>query len=149
MKTIKFSSKKFVNQIFIALGALLVIAFIFAYFNSALQKPKVLTLSELVFKINNGEVSKIVVKDGDLDINLKDNGVYTAKKEVEGSFTETLKNYGVDNAKLGQVNLQVEQNTGLGFWLGALLPIILPFLLVGFLIWYITRQANRANVSAF
>jgi len=149
MKTIKFSSKKFVNQIFIALGALLVIAFIFAYFNSALQKPKVLTLSELVFKINNGEVSKIVVKDGDLDITLKDNGVYTAKKEVEGSFTETLKNYGVDNAKLGQVNLQVEQNTGLGFWLGALLPIILPFLLVGFLIWYITRQANRANVSAF
>ncbi|MEK7578243.1 MAG: ATP-dependent zinc metalloprotease FtsH [Patescibacteria group bacterium] len=147
MKIIKFNYKKFINQIFIALGALLLVAFIFAYFNSAFEKPKIITLSELVSKINNGEVSKIVVKNDDLDVELKGGGKYSAKKEIGGSFTETLKNYGVDNSKLREINLQVEQNAGLNFWVGAVLPMLLPFLLVGFLIWYMTRQANRANVS--
>jgi len=149
MKIIKFNYKKFINQIFIALGALLLIAFVFAYLNSAFEKPKVLTLSELVSKINSGEVSKIIVKNSDLDIILKDNGAYSAKKEIESPLTETLKNYGVDSSKLKEINLQVEQNTGLSFWVGTILPMLLPFLLVGFLIWYMMRQANRANVSVF
>ena len=108
MKTIKFSYKKFVNQIFIALGALLVIAFIFAYMNSVFEEPKVLALSELVAKINNGEVSKIVIKNDDLDVTLKNNDVYIAKKEVESSLTDTLKNYGVDGAKLAEINIQIQ-----------------------------------------
>ena len=149
MKIVKFNYKKFINQIFIALGALLLIAFAFAYFNSNLAKPKVLTLSELVAKINNGEVSRIVVRNDDLAITLKDNSSYEAKKEVEGSLTETFKNYGVDNSKLQGINLQVEQNVGFGFWVGTLFPIFLPFLLVGFLIWFMMRQANRANGSMF
>jgi len=149
MKIAKFNYKKFINQIFIALGALLLVAFIFAYLNSAFEKPKVIALSELVSKINNGEVSKIVVRNDDLNITLKDNSNYSAKKEIEGSLTETLKNYGVDGSKLQEINLQVEQNVGLSFWLGAVLPMVLPFLLVGFLIWYMMRQANRANISVF
>ena len=149
MKTIKFSYKKFVNQIFIALGALLVIAFIFAYMNSAFEDPKVLALSELVAKINNGEVSRIVIKNDDLDVTLKNNDVYIAKKEVESSLTETLKNYDVDSIKLAEINIQIQQNVGASFWVGTILPMLLPFLLVGFLIWFMMRQANRANVSAF
>ena len=149
MKIVKFNYKKFINQIFIALGALLLVAFIFAYFNSAFEKPKVLALSELVSKINNGEVSKIVVKNNDLDVALKDGSKYSAKKELESSLTETLKNYSVDSLKLKEIDLQVEQNVGLNFWVGTVLPIVLPFLLVGFLIWYMMRQANRANVSVF
>jgi len=149
MKIAKFNYKKSINQIFIALGALLLVAFIFAYFNSAFEKPKVIALSELVSKINNGEISKIVVRNDDLDVALKDGSKYSAKKEIEGSLTETLKNYGVDGSKLQEINLQVEQNVGLNFWLGAVLPMVLPFLLVGFLIWYMMRQANRANVSVF
>ncbi len=149
MKMIKFNYKKFINQIFIALGALLLIAFVFAYFNSAFEEPKIINLSELVSKVNKGEVSKIIVKNDDLNITLKNNEEYSAKKEVEGPLTETLKNYGVDSSKLQEINIQVEQNTGISFWVGAVLPIVLPFLLVGFLIWYMTRQANRANVSVF
>lgn len=149
MKTIKINYKKFINQIFIVLGALLLVAFIFAYFNSAFEKPKVIALSELVSKINGGTVSKIIVRNDDLDVTLKDGSKYSAKKEIEGSLTETLKNYGVNGAKLQEINLQVEQNVGLNFWVGTVLPIVLPFLLVGFLIWYMMRQANRANVSVF
>ncbi|MFH1392996.1 MAG: ATP-dependent zinc metalloprotease FtsH [Patescibacteria group bacterium] len=149
MKIAKFNYKKFINQIFIALGALLLITFVFTYLNSAFENPKTLTLSELVSKINSGEVSKIVVRNDDLNVTLKDNSVYAAKKEVESSLSQTLKNYGVDGAKLSAVDTQIEQNVGAMFWIGTVLPIVLPFLLVGFLIWYMMRQASRANTSAF
>ncbi len=149
MKIIKFNYKKFINQIFIALGALFLIALIFAYLNSAFEKPSVINLSELVSKINNSEVSKIVVNNDDLEVTLKDNGKYSAKKEIESSLTETLKNYGVDGAKLGAIEIKVEQSVGFNFWVGTVLPLLLPFLLVGFLIWYMMRQANRANMGAF
>ena len=149
MKIIKFNYKKFINQIFIALGALFAVALIFAYLNSAFEKPSVITLSELVSKINNSEVSKIVINNDDLEVTLKDNNKYSAKKEIESSLTETLKNYGVDGAKLGAIEIKVEQSVGFNFWVGTVLPLLLPFLLVGFLIWYMMRQANRANMGAF
>jgi len=149
MKTIKFNYKKFINQIFIALGALLLIALVFAYLNSAFEDPKTLTLSELVSKINSGDVSKIIVKNDDLDVILKDNDVYVAKKEIGSSLSGTLKNYGVDSVKLNAVDMRIEQNVGVIFWVGTVLPIILPFLLIGLLVWYMMRQANRANTSAF
>lgn len=149
MKIIKFNYKKFASQIFIALGVLFFIALIFSYFNSAFEKPPVLTLSELVSKINSGEVSKIVIKNDDLEVILKDNNKYLAKKEIESSLTETLKNYGVLSDKLGVIEIKVEQNVGFNFWVGTVLPLILPFLLVGFLIWYMMRQASRASTGAF
>ncbi|MBI2635007.1 MAG: ATP-dependent metallopeptidase FtsH/Yme1/Tma family protein [Parcubacteria group bacterium] len=149
MKIIKFNYKKFINQILIVLGALFLIAFIFAYLNSAFEKPNVIALSELVSKINNEEISKIVVKNDDLEITSKNNDKFFAKKEIESSLSETLKNYGVDGAKLKNVNIQVEQSVGFSFWAGTVLPIILPFIFVGFLIWYMMRQAGRANMGAF
>ncbi len=149
MKIIKFNYKKFINQIFIALGVLFLVALIFAYLNSAFEKPQILTLSELVSKINNSEVSKIIVNNNDLAVTLKDNSQYSAKKETESSLTETLKNYSVDSSKLGAIEIKVEQSVGFNFWVGTVLPLILPFLLVGFLIWYMMRQASRANMGAF
>lgn len=149
MKIIKFNYKKFLNQIFIALGALFLIAFIFAYLNSSFEKPKVIAISELVSKINSEEISKIVVKNDDLEITLKNSDKFLAKKEVESSLTETLKNYGVDGTKLKNINIAVEQSVGFNFWAGTVLPIVLPFIFVGFLIWYMMRQASRANMGAF
>ncbi len=149
MKIIKISFKKFTNQVLIALGALFVIALIFAYLNAALERPEVVALSELVGRINREEVSKIVVKNDDLEIMLKDGGKLLAKKETESSLTETLKNYGVDQSKLGAIDLEIKQNVGAAFWFSTVLPLVLPFILVGFLIWFMMRQASRANTSAF
>ena len=130
MKIIKINYKKFINQILLALGALFLIAMVFAYLNSAFEKPKIIALSELIAKVNNGEVAKIVIKNDDLDVILKDNSQLSAKKEIESSLTETLKNYGVDSTQLKSINIQVEQSVGFNFWFGTVLPIILPFLLI-------------------
>jgi len=149
MKIIKINYKKFINQILLALGALFLIAMVFAYLNSAFEKPKIIALSELIAKINSEEVAKIIVKNDDLEITLKSGDQFLAKKEIEASLTETLKNYDVDGAKLSNIDIQIEQNVGMAFWAGTVLPIVLPFILVGFLIWYMMRQANRANMGAF
>src|SRR3989338_2715337 len=141
--------KKLLNQFLIALMALFLLAAVFAYVNSTIQAPKAITLSELVGNINQEKVEKIVVKNDNLEITLKDKSELLAKKESEASLTETLKNYSVDPAKLGAINIEVKEDLGLAFWLGNILPIVLPFALVGFLIWFMLRQAQHSGMQAF
>src|SRR3989344_1165600 len=141
--------KKLLNQFLIALMALFLLAAVFAYVNSTIQAPKIITLSELVGNINQEKAEKIVVKNDNLEITLKDKSELLAKKESEASLTETLKNYSVDPAKLGAINIEVKEDLGLAFWLGNILPIVLPFALVGFLIWFMLRQAQHSGMQAF
>src|SRR3989344_2920237 len=108
-----------------------------------------MALFELVGNINQEKVEKIVVKNDNLEITLKDKSEFLAKKESEASLTETLKNYSVDPAKLGAINIEVKEDLGLAFWLGNILPIVLPFALVGFLIWFMLRQAQHSGMQAF
>lgn len=51
-----------------------------------------ISLSELVAKINAGEVAKITVVDSALEITLKDGKELRTHKELEAGLTETLKN---------------------------------------------------------
>ena len=67
-----------------------------------------LSLSDLVKKINAGEVKKIDVVDSGLDITGRDGHEYQAQKEAESGLTETLKNYGVDTEKLKAVEVKVK-----------------------------------------
>ena len=108
-----------------------------------------LTLSDLVGKINAGEVAKISIAGDDLEVVLKDSSVFAAKKEAESSLTQTLANYGVSKEALDKVTLEVNSPSGAAFWLSALLPFLLPFLLIVLFFWLAARQVQRANVQAF
>lgn len=141
--------KKFINYFLIFLGVLLVTSAVFAFIDSNMKSQTTITLSELVSEINKNNVSKIVVKNNSLEITKKDNAQVFAYKETESSLSETLKNYGLNQDSLKSVNIVVEPNSGLSFWLTTLLPIVIPFLLVGFLIWFMMRQAQRSNIQAF
>src|SRR3989338_6427875 len=108
-----------------------------------------LTLSDLVGKINAGEVAKISIAGDDLEVVLKDSSVLATKKETESSLTQTLSNYGVSKEALDKVALEVNSPSGVAFWLSALLPFLLPFLLIVLFFWLAARQVQRANVQAF
>src|SRR3989344_5508273 len=111
------------NLIYAFLIFLLLSAF-FALLTSPLETVKEIGLSELVQEINKGTVEKITVKGNDLEIALKDGAKLSAQKENEASFSESLKNYGVDSEKLAATDIIVKQPSGFLFWLGALLPFI-------------------------
>lgn len=141
--------KYLLKNLLIAFLAFLTIAGFFALLNTPAEKPKEISLSQLVKQINQEEVNKIVIKGNELEIELKDGTQQKASKETEASLTETLKNYGVDSEKLKLVNLEIKSESGLLFWLGTILPFLLPLLIIGFFFWFMFRGAQRGQMQAF
>ncbi len=126
-----------------------VLAFLYTALSGSFKKTDAISLSDLVGKINSGAVSKIVVRDSDLEISLKDGKNLISKKENEASLTQTLKNYGVSEQKLGDVSIDVQNPSGILYWVESLLPFLLPFLLIVAFFWFTARQVQRSNVQAF
>ncbi|KKT83284.1 MAG: ATP-dependent zinc metalloprotease FtsH [Candidatus Giovannonibacteria bacterium GW2011_GWC2_44_9] len=128
---------------------LMILAFLYTSLIGAFKEVKEISLSDLIGKINAGEVAKIVVRDSDLDVTLKDNSELRSKKENEAALSETFKNYGVAEEKLRAVAIDVQNPDGILFWLGVSLPFLLPFLLIVAFFWLTARQVQRANIQAF
>ncbi|NTW29996.1 MAG: ATP-dependent zinc metalloprotease FtsH [Candidatus Moranbacteria bacterium] len=111
-------------------------------------RPEDITLSTLVTQVNDGQVKTIEVSGNDLSVELLDGKKEKSQKEAESSLTETLKNYGVDTGKLAGVSVEIKKDSGSSFWATAILPFLLPFLLVGGFVWFMMRQAQRGNSQA-
>jgi len=141
--------KSLSKNIFWAITTFLVVSFIFSLFYAEQKTPVVLSIDQLVSKINSGEISKIAVNGNNLTITLKDNSSATSKKEIEVGMTETLKNYGVDSEALQKINFEIQDESGWKFWASILLPSILPLLIIGFFFWFTFRQAKTGMSQAF
>lgn len=132
-----------------AIITLLMVAFIFSFFYSEQGKPEVLSIDQLVAKINSEEVSKISVNGNNLEIELKDGTQAVSKKETEAGLTETLRNYGVDSVALQKVSLEIKEESGIRYWLSILLPALLPLLIIVAIFWFVFRQARSGMGQAF
>jgi cell division protease FtsH len=117
-------------------------------YQSPEKKPAEVSLSELVSQINNGEIKQVSVKQNELSIEKRDGTTEKATKEGEASFTETLRNYEVNKDKLSEVSIIVEKESGASYWAAAILPILIPFVLIAAFIWFMMRQAQRGNAQA-
>ncbi|MEK7193951.1 MAG: ATP-dependent zinc metalloprotease FtsH [Patescibacteria group bacterium] len=137
------------KNIFWAMATLLLIAFIFSLFYTEQKPATVLSIDQLVAKINSGEVSKVIVSGNDLNIELKNGEKAISKKETEAGLSETLKNYGVDSTALQKVGLEIKDESGWQYWLSILIPSLLPLLIIGVFFWLMFRQARTGMSQAF
>jgi cell division protease FtsH len=137
------------KNLLLAFLIFLIISGLFTLFAGTNKKTKEISLNQLVEQINQEKISQIIIKGDKLEITMKDGTKEITGKEKESSLTESLKNYGVDSEKLKLVNLKIKEESGLMFWLGAILPFLLPLLIIGFFIWYMLRGAQRNAVQAF
>ncbi len=132
-----------------AIGALLVATLLFSAVFETSNSPTPLTIDGLAKKIIAGEVQKIVVRGNELLVDLKDGGKGLARKENEAGFTETLKNYGVSGEALQGVAFEIKDESGFRFWLGVLVPTILPLIVIIAVFWFVFRQAKAGSSQAF
>lgn len=140
--------KGLLKNFLIILILFILISGIFSMFGSSQNNPKAISLTELAQQINQDKVEKITVNEQDLTIALKDKTAEIATKEIESGLIESLKNYGVDAAKLQTVQITVEQQSGWKFWLGSVIvPFILPLALMGLFFWFIMRQAKQGGAG--
>lgn len=139
------------KKIFQNLILILALFFLFTIFLSKISptKENYLSLSEIVEKINKGEVEKIIISGNNLQIFLKKGEIFRSKKEPESSLSESLINLGVEKEKLKSVNIEIKEIESIWSWLGPFLFSFLPTLILFFLLWSMFRQAKSGTSQIF
>lgn len=138
---LKNSSLVIVILLFLALGILW-------SRSSEPASPEKVGISDLVNKINQSQVKSLLISGNVIEATLQDDKKITTIKEGTDSVTTLLKNYGVEPEKIQQISLTVKEESGTSYWLGVILPFILPFLLIGGFIFLLTRQVSSMNNRA-
>lgn len=130
--------------------AFLILASIFALYNAdpGGAKAEQISVGQLADQINKEEVKNIIVSGEKVEVERKDGSKKFFTKEKESSLSETLKNYGTDQSKLQAVPVEIKGESGVNFWLGSILPILLPFIFIAGIFWFMLRQAQRGNSQA-
>lgn len=149
-KTKKVSTVKkmggFSQQVIGTLIIFLFLAWGYSLFANKVSSPTI-PLSEFATLVNSRDITAINV-EGDTLIGTKaDKTSVTSKKEAGASVLDTLRNYGVSTSTLAVTTVTVKNDRGLSFW-GSLIPIVLPILFLGFMIWWLARGIKGANMQA-
>lgn len=113
------------------------------------QPETLVSLSEIVEKINKGEVKNIEVKGDSLEVTLTNDEINLSKKEPGVSVFETLVNLGAEEDKLAITKIEIKEPSGAMVIISNLLPALLPFILIIFIFWFMFRQAQKSSVQAF
>jgi len=139
----------FIKYIAIVFLILLTATSLVVLFESSQKEDTVVPLSQLVSKINTGEVKQIDVKGESLEITLNNDEKLLSKKEPGISVFETLVNLGANQEQLSKASVEIKEPSGTVVILSSLLPAILPFILIVLIFWFMFRQAQKGSMQAF
>ena len=107
------------------------------------------SISDLANSVIAGNVKTIVVQGDALTITYQNGDVKDSKKEVGSPLSETLFDYGVPAASIAKTDIEIQDETGFGYWFENLWPFILPLIFILALFWYLSRQVKGAGMQAF
>jgi cell division protease FtsH len=136
------------QQVITAILIFMMITVVYSLITQNSSKTESISISQLANDLNSGLVKKIDVSGEDLTVEFKDGTIKKAKKETESSLTETLTNYGVTSKVLGETQVEIKSESGLGFWIINILPFVLPIVFILIFFWFISRQAKGAGMQA-
>lgn len=107
-------------------------------------------ISTLSQRIQEEKVESIEIEGDTIIATLKEEGKnkLKAKKEQGESFSELMKNYGVESSALASIDVEVVEESGFVFWLRELGPYIFPLLIFGVIIYFMSRQVKGMNNKA-
>lgn len=140
--------KNLIKNFAIFFAIFILIAALFSIYGPTSKAPDRVGIEVFINQIENGEVDKVIVEGAEMTVTLKNGTEETVKKESGETLSELISNYGVDKGILKSVKIEVKENEGLSFWLGAILPFLLPFLLIGAFIYFMMRSVQGANSRA-
>src|SRR3989338_8903841 len=140
--------RQLVRNFLILLGVFLLVAALLSSVTSPFTKTTTAGIGEVVQYNEKGEVTHIRVEGDTLVVTLKSEETVNAKKEPTESFTELMQNYGVTPETLRALPVEVKDQGGALAWLSAIVPFLIPFLLISLFIWFMMRQVQVANQRA-
>lgn len=142
------SSARGRNSIVLLILGLIVIVLVFQFRSNAPQ-PTRLDLNQVAAEIQAGRVSRLVIDDNDLEIELPDKSLAISRAEPGRPAIEQLMDLGVTAADLSPERIQLEIKQPSDFnQIITLVTYLLPGLLVVGLIFFMLRQAQGSNNQA-
>ncbi len=135
------------------LGTVIAIVVIAALFSNSLSPfeltgPEQISFSTLVEKVNEGEVKSISTLNDTVTVELEDGTTVQTTKEPQDSLVSQLADFGVNQEQLQSVSITNEKESGTTLFLTALLPFLIPFVLIALFIYMMMKQAQGANSRA-
>jgi cell division protease FtsH len=145
----KPDSRQFWMNILVTFVIFLLLVTGYSYFVEFRDEPEEVPLSQVAQDIKAEQVESIDVQQEELTITYEDGSEKVSRKEAGTALTETLKNYDVTAEMLSSVSIDVQAPGGFQYWFMNLAPFLLPLLLIGFFLWFLSRQMRGAGMQAF
>ncbi|MBU1683890.1 ATP-dependent zinc metalloprotease FtsH [Patescibacteria group bacterium] len=127
---------------------LLMIASFFSLYDDQKEQTKIVGIGILIQQINNEEVAEIIIQGNKLNVALKNEDKEIIQKEVGESLSEILKNFNIPKEKIDEIKIEVQDESGMNFWLTVILPFMVPLLLIGVFIYFMMRGVQGMNSKA-
>lgn len=140
---------KIIKNILFVLVGFLVISGLISAFTKKDMEVKVVPVSDIVRQVSDSKVEKAVINNSKIQTTLKDNGgVFSAELGNSTEFVSFLKDSGVDQEKIKNLNLEYKSTSTFGGFVSSALPIVLPFLLIMLFLYILMRQVQGSNNRA-
>lgn len=136
------------KNIILALITLLVLGAIFSSYTLSDEKPVEISMATLVEEIQNKIVGKIDIEASEVSITLLDGTKQITRKESSVSLSEVLIDYGVSAEELIAADITVLDRSTRSYFLGVILPSLLPLFFLIIIFFFMIRQMQGANNKA-
>ncbi len=134
------------RNILLIVGSVLLVGVLLSSVN--LQNPQNVDVGTFINRAQQGQVKEVDVENQKLDVTFQDGSKAQVDTEPNESLDEMFKNYGVDTAKIHDMKIVVKGTSGVAYWAGAILPTVVPFLLILGLMFLFFRQLQGQNNRA-
>ena len=140
---------KLVKSFLIVLLLFLALSLLFSAIEDKSLETKEVSFSEAIQALKEQEVTKIVIHPSKINIFLQDDNVLITDRELNVSFLETLQSFGFSSEEISALNIEIEGDSASAIFFTMILPILIPILLIGFLLFYSLRRANQGAMQIF
>jgi cell division protease FtsH len=134
------------QQLFGAFLIFIALSWGYSVFSEKKDIP-LIPFSQFAKLVSNKEIVAMTISGDTVTGEKADKSKVESKKESNTSVLQTLFSYGVSTSSLASTTITVQSDRGLSFW-GSIIPIVLPILFLGFMIWWLARGIKGANVQA-
>ncbi|MFA4845615.1 MAG: ATP-dependent zinc metalloprotease FtsH [Patescibacteria group bacterium] len=136
------------KNIIFAIVTILILGAIFSSYTLSPEKPAEVSMATLVQEIQNKVVKKIDIEGAEVSITLQTGEKQLTRKESSVSLSEVLIDYGVTPEDLKAADITVLDRSTRSYFLGVILPSLLPLLLLIIIFFFMIRQMQGANNKA-
>src|SRR3989338_8126608 len=140
--------KKFLRNITIIFLTFIALAAVFAILGDSEEEVSSVDFSTVIDRVTKGEIEKIEINGDELNITLKSGTQEKSMKEPTESLITSLNNAGVPQEQIRAVKIDIQDESGTSVWMQALLPFLIPFILIVAFIYLLMRQVQGTNNRA-